>query len=205
MECPRNTPRISISLTASLLHNQGRSPGTAGHWRSNAAARSGLQAILGGRIAGSLAQPRHEFPLYAAGGKFLYRELSDYPQSGIFGTVESIRSYPNTIVAYLTAQIRARQYIAKDPAATARTRDEVFAILEKNGIRIADALRSAHQASMLIVSPDAGFQMTAMERLAKESQEVGAIPKQFNWQEAVDLSLLWKAQTAAGVATRPAS
>ena len=164
---------------------------------------AGLQAVVSGRIAGSLAQPRHEFPLYAAGGKFLYRELLDSPQSGIFGTVEAVRRYPNTITAYFAAQIRARQYIAKDVAATSRTAGEVFGILEKNGIRVAEALRGAHQASMLILSPDAGFQMEAMGRLVKESQDVEAIPKQFDWQQAVDLSLLRKAQAAAGVAIRP--
>ncbi|HET7011253.1 MAG TPA: ABC transporter substrate-binding protein [Anaerolineales bacterium] len=164
---------------------------------------AGLQAVVSGRIAGSLAQPRHEFPLYAAGGKFLYRELLDSPQSGIFGTVDAVRKYPNTITAYLSATIRARQYIAKDVAATSNTRDEVFAILDKNGIRVAEALRSAHQASMLIVSPDAGFRMEAMERLVKDSQDIGAIPKQFDWHQAVDVSLLRKAQEAAGVPVRP--
>src|SRR3990172_6974334 len=164
---------------------------------------AGMQAVISGRIAGSLAQPRHEFPLYATGGKFLYRELLDSPQSGIFCTVEAVRKYPNTITAYLAATIPARQYIARDVAATSSTGDEVFAILEKNGIRVAEALRSAHQASMLIVSPDAGFRMEAMDRLVKESQEVGAIPKQFDWQRAIDVSLLRKAQTAVGLPMRP--
>lgn len=162
-----------------------------------------LQQIIAGQLAGSIAQPRHEQPLQAAGGKFLTSAVAEAPQSGIFAKLETVQKYPNTVAAFLAANIRARQWMIKDKATILATQTELFAMMEKYGFKMTDPIKATHEASMSTLSVDAGFNAAALDKLVAESKGLGSLPKDLDWRKVVDVGPLNKAQTVAGVAVRP--
>lgn len=161
-----------------------------------------LQALVAGQIAGASIFPRHEKALLDAGGKILVKDFVDMPQEGMFAKAETVQKYPNLIVAYLAATLRARQWLVKDKETVARNKAEAIAIMEKHGFTVSEDFRALYETEMY-QSPDGGFAPASMDQLVEESVAVGSLPKGFDWRKAVNLSLLHKAQAAVGLPENP--
>jgi ABC-type nitrate/sulfonate/bicarbonate transport system substrate-binding protein len=163
-----------------------------------------LQALLAGQLSGASLFPRHEKALVDAGGKFLVKDFVEMPQEAFFAKAATVEKNPNLVIAYLTASIRAGQFLAKDEATMLKNKDEALAIMDKHGFKISDEFKAQYEKiEMLQLSPDLGFTAASMDQLIEEASQIGTIPKGFDWKKAVNVSVLNKAQLAAGVTERP--
>lgn len=159
-----------------------------------------LQALLGGQIQAASVFPRHRAALEEAGGQFLHEELVDSPQEGMAAMGPWIEDNRETLVAYLTANLKARQYMQD-----LSKRDEIIATMRENDFEIPDDFVELYQVEIEQISPDGGFEVADMEELVRTQLELGLLPEGMDWREHVDLEPLWEAQEAAGLPRRPES
>lgn len=159
-----------------------------------------LQALLGGQVQAASVFPRHRKALEAAGGKFIHEEQIASPQEGIAVMEDWLEENRETLVAYLTANLRARQYLQD-----LSKRDEVIAVMREHDFEIPEDFVDQYQVEIEQISPDGGFEVADMEDLVTTELELGLLPEGMDWREHVDLEPLWEAQEAAGLKRRPAS
>lgn len=163
-----------------------------------------IQALIAGKVAAASVFPRHEQPLVAAGGRFLTRERVAMPQEGYFAKAETLQQYPNLVVAYLAATLKAKQWLKKDKETIASHKAEAIDIITKHGFKVPEEYRSQYDdIEMGQLSTDDGFAPASMDQLVEESQAVNALPTGFEWRKAVDLGPLHKAQAAVGRPPNP--
>lgn len=159
-----------------------------------------LAALLNGNLAGSNIQVRHVKELLAAGGTVPYQKRRTIAQDGYVAMGEFLKPNYDTVVAFLTAIIKAKQYIKN-----LDTKDEVIEIMVKNGFEFSQDFKDTYADGVLILSPDCGFEVADMDTLWNELAATNAAPANFPWRTAVNLEPLWKAQEANGLPRRPAS
>jgi len=159
-----------------------------------------LAALMNGNLAGSLIQIRHIKQLKGAGGTVPYKKRRTIAQDGYVVMGDFLKPNYDTVVAFLTAIIKAKQFIARPD-----TKDEVIAIMEKNGFKFSQDFKDAYEDTVANLSADCGFDLKDMDTLWQELAETGAAPANFPWRQAVNLEPLWKAQEANGLPRRPAT
>lgn len=159
-----------------------------------------LAALLNGGLAGSTIQIRHIKTLEAAGGTVVYRKTRTIAQDGYIAMGSFMKANPDTATAFLTAIIKAKQYLWKPD-----TKDEVIAIMEKNGFEFSQEFKDTYQDGIAVLSPDAGFDIADMDNYWKELAQTGEAEADVSWRKAINLEPLWKAQELNGLPRRPAS
>ncbi|WP_123023520.1 ABC transporter substrate-binding protein [Mycolicibacterium stellerae] len=158
-----------------------------------------LQSVIAGTVDGASLQLRHRSLLEAEGGKFLFQELGRAPQNG-WSANKILTESPETAAAFLTATLKARQFITDD-----KNKDEVLDLMASKDFDLPQPYRDAYAAEQ---SPDyhtadGGFDVADMDRFINEQIELKVIPPGTNWREYVDLVPLWRAQKALGLPLRP--
>jgi ABC-type nitrate/sulfonate/bicarbonate transport system substrate-binding protein len=159
-----------------------------------------LAALINGNLSGSNIQVRHIKELEAAGGTVAYNKRRKIAQEGYVVMGDFLKANGDTVTAYLYAIIKAKQFL-KD----LNNKDEVIAIMTKNGFEFPQEFIDTYQDGIEILSADAGFEVPEMEVLWKELSTVGEAPADFDWRKGLNLEHLWKAQEALGLPRRPAS
>jgi ABC-type nitrate/sulfonate/bicarbonate transport system substrate-binding protein len=159
---------------------------------------SRLQALINGQVSGASIFPRHIAALQKAGGKVLYKKLTAVPQEGIAVMGDWLAQNEPTLAAYLTATIKARQYMA-DPAHEA----EVVKIMRAKKYELPDEFVAVYKTETDQLSKDGGFDPAQMDELVKEEQGLDLLPAGLDWRKFVDLKALYQAQKALGMPQRP--
>jgi ABC-type nitrate/sulfonate/bicarbonate transport system substrate-binding protein len=159
-----------------------------------------LAALMNGGLAGANIQIRHIATLEAAGGTVVYRSTRTIAQDGYIAMGPFIKANPDTVTAYLSAMIKGMQFVTN-----LDNKDEVIAIMEKNGFAFSQEFKDTYKDGVQILSPDLGFNIPDMQfywdELAKTGESAASVP----WRKAMNLEYLWKAQELNGLPRRPAS
>lgn len=158
-----------------------------------------LQSIIAGTVDAANLQFRHKALLEEAGGKFLYNESIDAPQSGWI-VQDILRDSPETVAAFLAATLKARAYI-NDPA----NKQAVLDLMRSQGFEIPPAYEAAFE---LDNNPDfhpsdGGFDAAGMDKFVEDSIELETMPEGADWREYVALQPLWTAQANLGLPLHP--
>jgi ABC-type nitrate/sulfonate/bicarbonate transport system substrate-binding protein len=159
-----------------------------------------LQALINNQVQGAVIFPRHEQPLKDSGGKIIFRDLADVPQEGIATRTDYLQDNRATVVAFLKATLKARQYMQD-----LSRRDEILKIMRDAKFDIPPEFEALYKTEIDQVSPDGGFDPAQMDELVKEEQDLDIIPADLNWRDLVDLGPLHDAQDALGLDQRPGS
>jgi ABC-type nitrate/sulfonate/bicarbonate transport system substrate-binding protein len=188
-------------LGKKMLAELGLDPETDVSWVTmSGGSDTRLAALMNGNLSGSNIQERHITQLEAAGGTVIYNKSRTIAQDGYVAMGPFIEENGDTVVAFLTAIIKAKQYI-KDLS----TKDDVIAIMEKNGYQFSQEFKDAYESNVHNMSPDCGFEIAEMELVWEEISSVGEVAADFAWRDGMNLEFLWKAQEANGLPRRPAS
>jgi len=158
-----------------------------------------LAALMNGGLAGGCIQVRHIKTLQDAGGTVVYRKTRTIAQDGYITMGSMIKTNPDTVTAFLAATIKAKQYIARPD-----TKDEVIAIMEKNGFAFSQEFKDTYIDGIQILSTDGGFDIPDMDNYWNELAQTGEGAANFSWRKAMNLDFLWKAQELNGLPRRPA-
>ncbi|MGQ7794315.1 ABC transporter substrate-binding protein [Faunimonas sp. B44] len=160
-----------------------------------------LGAILAGQLDAASLFPRHEGGLVEAGGKFLFKELTDSPQEAYAALQSFIDANEDAVYAYTLADIRARQWLF-DPA----HKDEAYKIVRDFGFDVPPAFEEQYDIELEQISPDGGFvNAENMDEFIDVQKMTGAVPENLEWRDYVDMKYVWAAQEALGLPKRPAS
>ncbi|MBF8184235.1 ABC transporter substrate-binding protein [Nonomuraea sp. K274] len=159
-----------------------------------------LQAVITGTVDGASIQLRHRTVLEKAGGKVLFEETREVPQSG-WSATKLLQESPETVTAFLAATLKARQFIT-DQA----NKEEVLTIMRAKKFDIpteyADAY-AAENAPAYHVS-DGGFKPADMEKFIGDQIAYKTVPEGTDWRQYTYLLPLWRAQKALGLPLNPA-
>jgi ABC-type nitrate/sulfonate/bicarbonate transport system substrate-binding protein len=160
-----------------------------------------LQSVIAGTVDGASLQLRHRTLLEDAGGKFLFQELGRAPQNGWAASEAILTESPETAAAFLTATLKARQFIND-----VNNKDAVLDLMAAKDFELPQPYRDAYAAeqSPSYHTGDGGFDLADMDQFVNEQIELKVIPPGTNWQEYVDLVPLWRAQKALNLPLRPA-
>ncbi|WP_448627652.1 ABC transporter substrate-binding protein [Geodermatophilus sp. URMC 64] len=159
-----------------------------------------LQAVISGTVDGASLQLRHRSLLEAEGGKFLFEEVDQVPQNG-WSVGSLLQESPETVAAFLTATLKARQYI-NDFA----NKDAVLKLAEDQGFELPQEYKDAyeHENAADYHTGDGGFEVADMDDFIQTQTELEVIPPNTDWREYTNLVPLWRAQKALGLPLRPA-
>jgi NitT/TauT family transport system substrate-binding protein len=160
-----------------------------------------LQSVIAGTVDGASLQLRHRTLLEAEGGKFLFEELGRAPQNGWAANQQILTESPETAAAFLTATLRARQFIND-----VNNKDAVLELMAAKDFELPQPYRDAYAAEQNpnYHTGDGGFDVADMDQFVDEQIELKVIPPGTNWQDYVDLVPLWRAQKALNLPLRPA-
>jgi ABC-type nitrate/sulfonate/bicarbonate transport system substrate-binding protein len=158
-----------------------------------------LQSVIAGTVDGASLQLRHKTLLEDAGGKFLFQELDQVPQVG-WSAIDLLDESPETVAAFLTATLKARQFITD-----VSNKDEVLSIIEDKGFELPQDYRDAYEAenSPDYHTADGGFEVADMDEFINTQIDLEVVPKGTDWHEWVNPVPLWRAQKALGLPLRP--
>lgn len=159
-----------------------------------------LQSIIAGTVDGASLQLRHRSLLEAAGGKFLFEEVAQVPQNG-WSAGKLLKESPETVAAFLSATLKARQYI-NDFA----NKDAVLKLMADKGFEIPQEYQDAyeHENAADYHTGDGGFEVAEMDDFIKTQIDLDVIPSGTDWRKYTNLVPLWRAQKALGLELRPA-
>jgi ABC-type nitrate/sulfonate/bicarbonate transport system substrate-binding protein len=159
-----------------------------------------LQAVISGTVDGASLQLRHRSLLEAEGGKFLFEEVDQVPQSG-WSVAELLNDSPETVAAFMTATIKARQFIT-DIA----NKDTVLELAESMDFEMPQDYKDAYEYENDpdYHTADAGFEVADMNEFIDTQIELEVIPPGTDWRDYANLVPLWRAQLANGLPLRPA-
>jgi ABC-type nitrate/sulfonate/bicarbonate transport system substrate-binding protein len=159
-----------------------------------------LQAVISGTVDGASLQLRHRTLLENEGGKFLFEETSQVPQNG-WSVGELLSESPETVAAFMTATLKARQYIT-DPA----NKDAVLELAESLDFELPQDYKDAYEEENApdYHTADGGFEIADMDEFVDTQIELEVIPAGTDWRDFTNLVPLWRAQKALGLPLRPA-
>lgn len=157
-----------------------------------------LQALVQGTVKAASIFPRHRVPLEEAGGSILSEEFVETPQEGLIVMGDTLEDDCATIIAYLAAQLQARQDIHD-----LSQQDGILAIMRDRGFDIPDYFEAVYELEVDQISPDGGFDPGAMDVLVQEIIDVGNLPEDIDWRTYVDLRPLHAAQQQVGLELDP--
>jgi ABC-type nitrate/sulfonate/bicarbonate transport system substrate-binding protein len=158
-----------------------------------------LQSVIAGTVDGASLQLRHRTLLENAGGKFLFEEVAQVPQVG-WSATELLQDSPETVAAFLTATLKARQFITD-----AANKDEVLALMEEKKFDLPQDFKDAYEAenSPEYHTGDGGFEVADMDDFIKTQTELEVVPPGTDWHDWMNPAPLWRAQKALGLPLRP--
>jgi ABC-type nitrate/sulfonate/bicarbonate transport system substrate-binding protein len=160
-----------------------------------------LQQIIAGTINAASLQLRHRKILEDNGGEYLFEEIAQVPQVGWATTDDMMKSDPETVAAFLTATLKARQYIT-DPA----NKDDVIKTALSLDFDLPEDFQAAYEDenSPDYHTGDGGFEVGDMDDFIKEQTDAEVVPPNTDWRDHTNLTPLWRAQKALGLPLRPA-
>lgn len=160
-----------------------------------------MAAVINGIVNGASVFPRHRVGIEAAGGKFLFEELTQAPQEGFASMRAWLDANEDTAYAWVYADIKARQWLF-DPA----NKDRAYQIMIDLGYEIPPEFVAMYDVELDQISPDGGFESAeVMEQFLADLAETGSVPKGVDWRQYIDMKYVWAAQEALGLPRRPAS
>lgn len=159
-----------------------------------------LQALIAGQVAAASLFPRHKVPLEEAGGYFITEDFVANPQEGLIIMGETLESDCATVIAYMKADLRARQDMYDYSQ-----KDDILALMRGLDFEIPDYFEDVYQLEVEQVGPDGGFDPALMDSLVAEIIAIGDLPEGLDWRQYVDLRALHSAQEALGLPLNPAS
>jgi ABC-type nitrate/sulfonate/bicarbonate transport system substrate-binding protein len=157
-----------------------------------------LQALINGQVAAAIIFPRHIAALEKSGGKVLSKDLASVPQEGIAVMGDFLDENRATVVAYLQATLKARQFIADKS-----NKDEVLKIMRDAKFDIPPEFEATYSDEVDQISPDGGFDPAEMDELVKEETQLDLLPGDLQWRDHVDLGPLHEAQKKVGLDENP--
>jgi len=157
-----------------------------------------LQALLAGQISGTNLFPRHTVPLEDGGGKFLTDEVVNVPQESVATTGDYLDENYDTVVAYWTAILKAREFIA-DKA----NKDAVIQIAKDSKLEVLPEYLPVYDKEIIQISPDGGFDPADMDKLITDEQDLELVPADLEWRDYFDFKPLNEAQAALGLPENP--
>jgi ABC-type nitrate/sulfonate/bicarbonate transport system substrate-binding protein len=158
-----------------------------------------LQALLAGQVDAANIFPRHKATLLDAGGILLAEDFASAPQEGVAAMGDWLADNADAAVAYLTANIKARQYMQDIEG----TKDEIIQIMIDAGFDVPPEFIDLYDVEVQQVSPDGGFDVGEMEDLVIQMTDLGLLPEGILWRDHVDMTYMWAAQEANGLPKRP--
>jgi NitT/TauT family transport system substrate-binding protein len=158
-----------------------------------------LQSVIAGTVDGASLQLRHKSLLEKAGGKFLLQETAQVPQVG-WSVNELLQDSPETVAAFLSATLKARQFIT-DVA----NKDEVLSLMETKKFELPQDYKDAYEAENdpNYHTSDGGFDPADMDKFIDTQIDLKVVPEGTDWRDWVNLVPLWRAQKSLGLPLRP--
>jgi ABC-type nitrate/sulfonate/bicarbonate transport system substrate-binding protein len=187
-------------LIRKLLKDNGLNPDTDVQLVSTGGqSNERLQNLIAGTVDGASLQLRHKALIEKAGGKFLFQELGRAPQNG-WAANKILTESPETAAAFLTATLKARQFIND-----MKNKDAVLDLMASKGFDLPQPYRDAYadEQNANYHTGDGGFDVKDMDQFVNEQMDLKVIPAGTNWHDYVDLVPLWRAQKALGLPLRP--
>ena len=158
-----------------------------------------MKAIIAGVLQGGSVFPRHEKGLTDNGGKFLSATLYEVPQEGFITNMEWGAKNEDALYAWQYAELKARQWL-HDPA----NKEAAYAEMRAKGFDIPPEFEAQYETELNQICKDGGFDASAMDSFAQGVRDLGQVPPDFDWRDAVDLRFLHAAQESLGIPKRPA-
>tara|TARA_B100000131_G_scaffold320250_1_gene367891 strand:+ start:498 stop:1625 length:1128 start_codon:yes stop_codon:yes gene_type:complete len=158
-----------------------------------------MKAIIAGVLQGGSVFPRHEKGLTDNGGKFISAVIKEVPQEGFITNMEWGAKNEDALYAWQYAELKARQWL-HDPA----NKDEAYAEMRAKGFEIPPEFEAQYETELNQICKDGGFTEESMDSFAQGVRDLGQVPPDFDWRDAVDLRFLHAAQDALGMKKRPA-
>tara|TARA_B100001175_G_scaffold245173_1_gene211782 strand:- start:326 stop:1390 length:1065 start_codon:yes stop_codon:yes gene_type:complete len=158
-----------------------------------------MKAIIAGVLQGGSVFPRHEKGLTDNGGQFLSATLYEVPQEGFITNMEWGDNNEDALYAWQYAELKARQWL-HDPA----NKEAAYAEMRAKGFDIPPEFEAQYETELNQICKDGGFDATAMDSFAQGVRDLGQVPPDFDWRDAVDLRFLHAAQESLGIPKRPA-
>ena len=158
-----------------------------------------MKAIIAGVLQGGSVFPRHEKGLTDNGGKFLSATLYEVPQEGFITNMEWGANNEDALYAWQYAELKARRWL-HDPA----NKEAAYAEMRAKGFDIPPEFEAQYETELNQICKDGGFDASAMDSFAQGVRDLGQVPPDFDWRDAVDLRFLQAAQESLGIPKRPA-
>ena len=158
-----------------------------------------LQSVIAGTVDGASLQLRHKTLLEDEGGKFLFEEIGPAPQNG-WSANKILSESPETVAAFLTATLKARQFI-NDMA----NKDDVLGLMAAKDFELPQAYKDAYaeENDPAYHTADGGFEITDMHKFVDEQIELKVIPAGTDWHDYVDPTPRWRTQKTHDLPLRP--
>lgn len=157
-----------------------------------------LQALVNNQVQGAVIFPRHIKPLQSAGGRTLYKQLTEVPQEGVATRTDFLDKNRATVTAYWKATLKARQYM-QDRSHQA----EILQIMRSHKFEIPADFEALYSTEIEQISPDGGLDTAKMDELVQQEQQLDIISKELDWKQYTKLDPLWEAQQALGLPRNP--
>ena len=168
---------------------------------SSGGSDSRLGAVINGSIDAASMFPRHRAPLEDAGGRFLYDELVSAPQESFAVMGDWLADNADTAQAWLVADIRARQWLIQP-----ENEERAYELMIELGYDIPDSFRELYDVELAQLSHNGGWDSAEdMDNFVQILVDTEQLPAGVNWRDYYDLSYLWAAQEALGLAKSPPS
>ena len=158
-----------------------------------------MKAIIAGVLQGGSVFPRHEKGLTDNGGKFISANIKEVPQEGFITNMEWGAKNEDALYAWQYAELKARQWL-HDPA----NKESAYAEMRSKGFDIPPEFEAQYETELNQICKDGGFAEASMDSFAQGVRDLGQVPPDFDWRDAVDLRFLHAAQDALGIPRRPA-
>ncbi|CAI8363627.1 MAG: Uncharacterised protein [SAR116 cluster bacterium] len=158
-----------------------------------------MKALIAGVLQGASVFPRHENGLTDNGGKFISAKIYEVPQEGFITNMEWGDKNEDALYAWQYAELKARQWLF-DPA----NKDAAYSEMRSKGFDIPPEFEAQYETELDQICKDGGFSEESMDGFAQGVRDLGQVPADFDWRDAVDLRFLHAAQESLGLTKRPA-
>lgn len=177
-----------------MLRRLGLDPDKDVNWVPVSGGSDGrMKAVISGVIAGTAVQDRHVPVIKAAGGQILYNQREAIPQDGYYVHANWLKNNERTMVGFLKATFKARAY-----ALDWNNKDEIIALMKKQGYDFPQDFIDIYKESLDIVSLTGTFDVKAMNLLLQASQKAGTIKSIPELKSFINLDYLNQAFTELG-------
>jgi len=156
-----------------------------------------VNAFVEGQIDCVNLFDRHRALVAGANGVLVYDDLENVPQDGFVVHRSFAEQNPRTVINYLKAFIKARDYF-KD----LNNKDEIIQIMRDRDYEIPPEFVDQYERAWTIIGDDGYFDPTAMDTLIADAVRVGNLETSIDWHDFADLRYLDQAYVELGMADR---